>query len=221
MFLGHFGLGFAGKRVAPELSLGALFLAVGWADLIFFPLTLLGLEHFRIAPGITAVTPFDFYDYPWSHGLVALAAWGVVLGGVYFLARRRRVAAVVFGLLVVSHWFLDAFVHRPDMPVLPRGPFVGLGLWRSFPLTIAAEALAYGLGIVVYLKTTRAVDRTGTRALWALVVFLGVLWVASIAGPPPRSEKLVAWSGIGMWLFVPWGYWIDRHRVIVGGRGSK
>ncbi len=28
MFLGHFGLGFAGKRVAPALSLGALFLAV-------------------------------------------------------------------------------------------------------------------------------------------------------------------------------------------------
>jgi len=221
MFLGHFGLGFAGKRAAPELSLGALFLAVGWADLVFFPLTLLGFEHFRIAPGITAVTPFDFYDYPWSHGLAALAACGLVLGGGYFLLRRRRVAAVVFGLGVVSHWFLDAFVHRPDMPLLLRGPYVGLGLWNSFPLTVVAEALAFGLGIAVYLKTTRALDRTGAWALWALVVFLAALWVGSIAGPPPPSEKAVAFSGIAMWLFVPWGYWIDRHRAIVGARGPK
>jgi hypothetical protein len=221
MVLGHFGLGFAGKRAAPELSLGALFLAVGWADLVFFPLTLLGLEHFRIAPGVTAVTPFDFYDYPWSHGLAALAVWGLALGLVYFLLRRRRVAAVVLGAGVVSHWFLDAFVHRPDMPVLPRGPFFGLGLWNSFPLTIAAEALAFGLGIAVYLRTTRAVDRTGAWALWALVVFLPALWIVSIAGPPPPSEKVVALSGIAMWLFVPWGYWIDRHRAIVGARGPK
>src|SRR3982751_205102 len=28
MFLGHFGLGFAGKRIAPHMSLGSLFLAV-------------------------------------------------------------------------------------------------------------------------------------------------------------------------------------------------
>lgn len=216
MFLGHFGLGFAGKRVAPALSLGALFLAVQWADLLFFPLTLLGLEHFRISPGATVVTPFDFYDYPWSHGLAALAVWALLAGGSYFLLRRAKVAAVMFGLGVVSHWFLDAFVHRPDMPVLPRGPYVGLGLWNSFPLTLAAEALVFGLGVATYLRTTRAVDRTGTWALWSLVAFLVVLWLGSVAGPPPPNERIVQISGIAMWLFVPWGYWIDRHRAMVG-----
>ena len=66
MFLGHFGLGFAGKRVAPELSLGALFLAVQWADLLFFVFCLLGIEHFRIDPGNTRMTPMDFYDYSYT-----------------------------------------------------------------------------------------------------------------------------------------------------------
>jgi hypothetical protein len=42
MFLGHFGLGFAGKRLAPALSLGALFLATQWADLILLPPALVG-----------------------------------------------------------------------------------------------------------------------------------------------------------------------------------
>lgn len=53
-------------------------------------------------------------------------------------------------------------------------------------------------------------------ALWSLVAFLVVTWAASIGGPPPPSERVVAWSGLAMWLFVPWGYWIDRHRAIVG-----
>jgi len=215
MFLGHFGLGFAGKKAAPALSLGLLFLAVGWADLLFFPLTLLGVEHFRIAPGATAVTPMDFYDYPISHGLVALAIWGLVLGSAYFLFRRQRAAANVFGLGIVSHWFLDALVHRPDMPILRGAPYFGLGIWSSVPLTVAVEAVALGVGLAIYLRTTRALDRTGSWALWSLVAFLVILWTASIVEPPPPSASAVAWSGVGMWLFVPWGYWIDRHRAMV------
>ncbi len=220
MFLGHFGLGLAGKRVAPALSLGALFLAVQWADLLFFVLALAGVEHFRIAPGATAVTPMDFYDYPISHGLAGLAVWGLVLGAGYFVLRRSGAAAAVFGVGIVSHWFLDAFVHRPDMPILSGPPYAGLGLWNSIPLTIAAEALVFGGGLAVYLRTTRALDRTGTWALWSLFVFLAAAWVGSIAGPPPPNERVVEWSGLAMWMFVPWGYWIDRHRAIVGpGKG--
>ncbi len=216
MFLGHFGLGFAGKRLAPALSLGTLFLAVQWADLLFFPLTLLGVEHFRVRPGDTAVTPFEFEDYPWSHGLAALAGWGVVFAVVYLLARRTAAAAVLLALGVVSHWFLDAFVHRPDMPVLLHGPYVGLGLWNSVALTVLAEALVFGGGLLVYLRSTRAADRTGAWALWALVVFLWATWIGSVAGPPPPNERIVQVTGIAMWLFVPWGWWIDRHRLPAG-----
>ena len=216
MFLGHFGVGFAGKKAAPALSLGTLFLAVQWADLLFFVLVLAGVEHFRIAPGATAVTPMDFYDYPWSHSLAALLVWGVVFAVGLRLFGKPAVAAVVFGVGVVSHWFLDALVHRADMPVFLGGPRVGLGLWNSVPATVIAEALVFGGGLAVYLKTTRARDRTGNWALWGLVVFLAAAWIASVAGPPPPNEGAVAASGVGLWLLVPWGYWIDRHRAIVG-----
>jgi hypothetical protein len=215
MFLGHFGLGFAGKRVASRLSLGALFLAVQWADLLFFVLALFGVEHFRILPGATVVSPFDFYDYPISHSLVGLLVWGLLLGGAYYLLRRDRTATLLLAAGVVSHWMLDVIVHRPDMPVLPSGPKVGLSLWNSPPITILLELVIYGLGILIYLRTTRATDRTGTWALWSLILFLAVVWVASVAGPPPPDERTVAISGLAMWLFVPWGYWIDRHRAIV------
>lgn len=219
MFLGHFGLGFAGKRVAPAVSLGALFLAVQWADLLFWIFCLLGIEHFRIQPGNTRMTPMDFFDYPISHSLVGLAVWGLLVGGTYGLLRRDRLAALVLAAGVLSHWFLDALVHRPDMPLAPGGgPKVGLSIWNHPALTVLLELLVYGAGLAVYLKTTRAVDRTGTWALWSLVAFLAALWVASVAGPPPPSERAVEWTGLAMWIFVPWGYWIDRHRAIVATR---
>ena len=216
MFLGHFGLGFAAKRATPAVSLGALFLAVQFADLLFWVLALLGVEHFRIQPGATRVTPMDFYDYPFSHSLAGLCVWGLCIGGAYWVLRKDRVAALVLAAGVLSHWFLDALVHRPDMPLAPGGgPKVGLSVWNRPALTVVLELLLYGFGIALYLKTTRGLDRTGSWTLWGLIVFLAAAWAGSVLGPPPPNERTVEWTGLAMWLFVPWGYWIDRHRVIV------
>jgi hypothetical protein len=49
-------------------------------------------------------------------------------------------------------------------------------------------------------------------ALTGLVVFLLVINVANMFGPPPPSAGVVAWSAQAVWLLVAWGYWIDRHR---------
>lgn len=95
MFVGHFGLGLVAKRAAPEVSLGTLFLSVQLADLLWPILLLAGLEHVRIAPGITLVTPLDFYDYPISHSLVALAGWGLLFGLTYFVSRRSLIGTLI------------------------------------------------------------------------------------------------------------------------------
>jgi hypothetical protein len=57
MFIGHFGVGFAAKSVAPKASLGALFLAAQFLDLLWPTFLLLGIEHVRVVPGATVVTP--------------------------------------------------------------------------------------------------------------------------------------------------------------------
>ena len=213
MFSGHFGVGFAGKKVAPSVSLGTLFLAAQFADLLWPILLLAGVEHFRITPGITKVSPFDFYDYPISHSLLGLEGWGAVLGGAYLLRRNNLRGALVVAAAVVSHWVLDFVVHRPDMPVLPGREYLGLGLWNSVPATVLAEVGVYGGGLALYLAATKAKDRVGVWALWTLVVFLFVLWIASLVGPAPPDVKPVAVAGLAMWLTVPWAYWIDRHRL--------
>ncbi len=124
MFIGHFALGFAAKKAAPAVSLGTLFLAAQFIDLLWPTLLLLGIERVEIDPGNTVVTPLNFVHYPVSHSLVAVALWACVLAALYMLIRRSVRGALVIGLLVVSHWILDLVTHRPDLPILPGGPVV-------------------------------------------------------------------------------------------------
>ncbi len=216
MFIGHHAAAFAAKRVAPRVSLGTLFFATMWLDLLWPLLLLAGVEHVRIAPGITKFTPLDFYDYPISHSLLTVIGWSVLFAVLHYARRKSWRDAGLVGAAVLSHWLLDLPMHRPDLPLWPGGPKVGFGLWNSIPLTIAIEVTLFILGLVLYLRATRARDRIGSIALWALVVFVGAIYVANITSPPPPSADAIAWVGLAAWLFVPWGWWIDRHREARG-----
>ena len=215
MFIGHFALAFAAKRVAPSVSLGTLFLAVQLADLLWPNFVLLGLEKVEVAPGNTAVTPLDFVSYTYSHSLLALAIWGALFGGIHWtIERRGGVVPWLLAALVLSHWVLDAASHRPDMPLLiGAGPLVGLGLWNSVAGTVVVETALFLVGVAIYARATRPLDRTGVYALWGLVAFLLLVSVANLMGPPPPSATAVAWVAQSIWLLVLWGYWIDRHRA--------
>ena len=104
-------------------------------------------------------------------------------------------------------------MHRPDLLIVPGGATrVGLGLWNSLPATLILEFGFFIAGVVLYSRATAPMDRTGRYALWALLVLLTVLYLGSLMGPPPPSETAIAIVGIAAWLFVPWAYWIDRHR---------
>ena len=219
MFIGHFALGFAGKRFAPRVSLGTLFLAAQFVDLLWPTLLLLGIESVRIAPGDTAFTPLDFQHYPWSHSLLMVLLWGIGFAIVYGLMTRYRKGAILAGVLVVSHWLLDMLVHRPDLPLFPGSEaVVGLGLWNSIPLTLLLELGLFAACAWLYLRVTRATDRTGHWALYGLVAFLLLIQFANAFGEPPPSVQAIAWIGQAQWLLVVWGYWIDRHRAVVKAR---
>jgi hypothetical protein len=215
MFIGHFGLGFGAKRAAPAVSLGTLFTACQFADLLWPTLLLFGYERVEVQQGATLMTPLNFVSYPYSHSLLALCAWGVLFGTAYIVIRHGRVRpAVTIALLVVSHWVLDYVTHLPDLPLTLHGSTrVGLGLWNSVPGTLVAEFALFGGGLVMYLRATKARDRAGSIGLWSLVAFLVIVYIAATFGPPPPTPTAIAWSAQSMWLIVIWGYWIDKHRL--------
>jgi len=217
MFIGHFGLAMAAKKVAPKPSLGTLVLAALLVDGVWPVFLLLGWEQVEIVPGITAVTPLLFVSYPYTHSVVAGAFWAALLAGGYYGLRRDGAGAGWIAALVLSHWVLDFASHRPDMPLWPGGPKVGLGLWYSLPATLGVEFMLFGGGAWLYASVTRSRDRLGTYAFAAFIAVIAAVYLLVVFGPPPPSVQVLAMSGLLGWLFIGWAYWIDRHRETVAG----
>ena len=173
MFIGHYAVALGAKKAAPAVSLGTLFLAAQLVDLLWPIFLLVGLEHVRISPGNTAMTPLDFYDYPISHSLLGGIVWSVIMGGAFYAVRRRSKDAIVLGLCVFSHWLLDFLTHRPDLPLgIGTNVFFGLGLWNSVPGTVIVEVLLFAAGIWLYIRATSAKDRIGSYGFWGLALVL-------------------------------------------------
>jgi membrane-bound metal-dependent hydrolase YbcI (DUF457 family) len=213
MFLGHFGLALAAKKIAPQTSLGTTVLATEFADLLWPLFLIFGWEQVTIVPGITRMTPLNFIAYPWSHSLLMDFFWAAVFAAVYFAIRHYRPGAWVVAAGVLSHWVLDWASHRADMPLTPwTTQKYGLGLWNSVGGTVAVELVMFFAGLAIYLSQTKAKDRTGQLALWSLVALLVFIWLSAIFGPPPPSVNAVKYSALALWLTVAWGYWVDRHR---------
>jgi hypothetical protein len=207
------GLAFASKRFAPRVNLGVFLLAGLFLDVVWTVAIASGLEHARIVPGITAASPLDLYDYPISHSLVAALAWAALFAGIHFLLRKDRPAALLLALGVSSHWLLDVASHRPDVPVLPHGPFWGLGLWNSVPATLVVEAALLLAGVFVYLRATSARDRIGGAGIWIIVGVFLLGHLGAYLGPPPPSMTAVVIGTASLALPLLGAAFVDRHRV--------
>jgi hypothetical protein len=213
MFIGHIAVALGAKKAAPKVSLGTLIMAAQFVDLLWPILLLLGVEHVRINPGDTAFTPLDFYDYPVSHSFLAGIGWALAFGLVYYAVRRSVKNAWILGACVLSHWVLDFISHRTDLPLVPGvKTYVGLGLWNSVPATILVEGALFVAGIVLYLRSTVALDRIGKYSFWSFTIFLVLVAAGNIVGGPPPNVTALALVAMSVWLLVLWAYWIDRHR---------
>jgi hypothetical protein len=137
--------------------------------------------------------------------------WGLLRCTAYFFRRHDFRTAAIVGALLPTHWLLDYFSHRPDMPLYPGGPKVGLGMWNSLPLTLVVEYGLFAAGLILYLGATRS---KGGRnyAFWSFVLFLAVMYAASLFGPRPPNARVLALSALGLWLTIPWAAWGDRPR---------
>lgn len=184
MIAGHFGFAAAVKSREPETPLWALMLATAWLDVVFVPLYLSGIETAQPADkGHTGYGALVIHaDY--THSLVGMAVLSVILGGLAGLFWGRR-SGIVIGLVAASHWLLDLFVHRADLPILPGNmgglPRLGFGLWRYPTASVAVELILVLAGAWLYGRAAgRLVETTGKGGLaaktaTALIAIFGVL----------------------------------------------
>jgi LexA-binding, inner membrane-associated putative hydrolase len=214
MVIGHFGFGLGAKKFAPKISLGTLFIAVQFADLLWPVLLLLNVEHVSLQRGNTKF-PLDFSDYPITHSLAMAILWGACFGLIYWAVKKDIRSAVVLGICVLSHWVLDLVVHIPDLPLYPgeSSPKVGLGVWNWPWITALVEGTLFIIGLILYLRTTHAKNKSGVWGLWLLVILLVVAHVAGIFSPLPPSAHAIGWAAQYQWIFILLAYWVDRNRV--------
>ncbi|SRR5712691_2385563 len=216
MFIGHFAVGLAAKRAAPQTSLGLLVAAPVLADILWPVFLLLGWEHVGINPDGPPFLRLDFLNYLYSHSLLMDCVWAALFAGGYYVVTRYRPGALMIALGVVSHWVLDVVTHVPDVPLTPWSTTrVGLGLWRSVPGTMATEILMFAIGVYLYATTTRGRggDAVGRYATWALVALLFLLYIFTVnAAPPPNVQALGGGGLVFGILFPVWAWWGDRHR---------
>ena len=217
MFVGHLAVSLGAKAVEPKAPLSVLVAASLGLDLLWPGFLLAGIETVAVAPGNTAFTPLVFESYPWSHSLLMAVVWGSVAWALTrWVTKSRRVSFLV-GAVVVSHWALDFVTHRPDLPLWPSGPKLGLGLWSSVAATILVEGGLFLAAIWVYLRRLKPRDAVGRWAFWGLVMFTGAIWITQPWSPPPPGPHAVAAVGLAMWVFPLWASWIDRHRSGTAG----
>ena len=212
MFIGHYAVGLASKKLAPRASLGALVAAPILLDLLWPIFLLAGWEHVLIEPNKNPFLRLDFVSYPISHGLVAVVGWATLFASLYFAIARYVSGAIVIWFGVLSHWLLDYIAHRPDLPLYAGSRLVGLGLWNHRVGTILVEVAMFAIAIWLYLRQTKARDKIGTFGFWAFVIFLLAAYAGAAFGPPLPSVKAIAIGALFSSLLIPWAWWFDRHR---------
>jgi hypothetical protein len=212
MFVGHYGVSFAARRLYPSVPLWVFFIAVQLLDIAWAPFILLGIEHVRIVPGITASNPLDLYYMPYTHSLVAALLWSLAayIGWRVWRARGAAAgAAAAVGCAVLSHWILDAVVHRPDLPLYDNTAKVGLGLWNQPMVAFGLESLLLLGGVILYVQT-RSERRAAT---WIFAAAMLAVHTIAFFGAPPTTPAMAAVMAFGSYAaFAAVACWLERGR---------
>lgn len=216
MFVGHYAAALALKKVEKRASLGVLFLAVQFVDILFFPFVLLGIERINIIENYTDSTHFELEYMPFTHSLVGSLLWALA---AYVLFRwvivKEKAIALVVALAVFSHWVLDLMVHTPDLPLWSdASPKLGLGLWNNAIATWSLEAILLVSALWLYLRSTTAVTKVGKYGLGVFVAFLLLVNVVNIFGPLTGDSKpaLAISALVSYFLFAGIAFWLDGKR---------
>jgi len=220
MFIGHYAPAFVAATSRRSPKLGTLFVAAQLIDISFFSLLLLDVEHLRLVPGATKMNPMDLYDMPWDHSLLGAAGWALGFALLLRLASRGWAASAIGAAVVLSHWFIDLLVHRPDLTLAGTPPALGLGLWNHPAIEIPLELLfAFG-GLWWFVRRTTPTGKAGRWSPAALALGLAALqainWLtpqpATVIEPAPASTGALGLFAYAVATLLAW--WVARTRQL-------
>ena len=205
MFVGHFAIAFLLARSFPEVPLLVPLVAVSFPDLVWPFLVLTGIEKVKIRPDSPLQKYIIFEKYPYSHSLVLTGLLASATGLILALILGNSLVALVFILGSASHWFLDAIVHLPDLPVLGFSGIdrkIGLGLWKNGPQAFILEYVFYAAIIIIILPDSLVPGMLLLGGIFHLVnanTFFG--FTRKNPFKTPETYALAALIGFGLFIF--------------------
>ncbi len=173
MFVGHYCAAILTKALSPRIPFWLLIVAAQFVDILWAIFIVTGVEQVRIDPSLLS-NPLDLFYMPYTHSLLAAAFWALIAYGLVRTSSKFNLShreCFFIALVVVSHWFFDLVVHRPDLQLV-EGTKVGLGLW-NYPLI----ALALELGLVVASISYLIMKQSGSGMLKSYLVSFAALLV--------------------------------------------
>jgi hypothetical protein len=220
MGIGHAAVALGAVRAEPRINLGLLIFAAFLSDFLLGVFAFFGLEQAHVPPDYSSRHYLTF-TFPYSHGLLALTLWAIVLGTLLcWIDRQNRVRAfVVIAALVLSHFVLDGLVHVPELPLTGPNSFkVGLSLWNHMPLELCLETVMAVVGLVIYWR----LEGNSIARRWGVAVFILLLtaltWTQLWTTTTPTPAQLIPSWIIAPLVFAAIPYALDRKRVAAQNR---
>src|SRR5438046_8316893 len=203
MFVGHYSVAFAVRTEQNKIPLWVLFVAVQFLDYIWATLVLLGIEKLRVIKGFTAGSMLDSYYHPYSHSLIAAVLWSSMAAIGYkslcSLLRYpcRKLAALIVGVAVFSHWILDLIAHPRDLPIYDNTWKVGFGLWNYRAPEFALEIALLAGGIILYLTRNLM---PASRKVAGIIFGVGLTIIQIGDTYVPRQALTDTATAKGVWI---------------------
>ena len=154
--IAHVGVGFAAKKIAPNISVIYLIIAAELIEIVFFVFVAAGVETMPLPDK----SPFT----PYSHSVFMGIIWSVLSALVTFLISKNKKVSIIIGLLVLSHTILD-IIASPKLAFYPtdtKMPIffndslsVGLGLFKYKAFALISEFGILIAGFIIYILTIR------------------------------------------------------------------
>lgn len=220
MFVGHFAAAFVLKGKENNASLGMLFLATQFVDILYFPFALIGLEKMTFVDGYTEVNNFQM-EFPFTHGLVGTLFWSILVYLLYYYGIKRnfpnrKKVAWVMAIAVLSHWFIDLIVHTPDLPLLSGEPKLGFGLWYYKDLSFIVEVLLLLAGWIYYMYNTKSKNNWYRYFAIAFIILLLLVNYVNFYVLPPATGDLIGLTSSALFSYFVLAllaYLMDKGRI--------
>lgn len=194
--VGHVAVAIGAAGAAPRVNAGWLVFAACLADFLLGIFAFLGLEHATV-PQNYASKHYLLFTFPYSHGLLPLLIWGLLLGLLVSLLHpsTRQQVLLVIAALVVSHFLLDGLVHVAGLPLAgENSPKLGLGLWRNLPLELTLETVMTLLGAALFWRTASSSALSRYGVILVTLIVLALTWSQlSAVTPPDQHQMVIGW----------------------------